>query len=82
MKRATAWLGEEGVTVRKATPNKTMRVGWNDGRSTLSVYFASKDNKKTQVVVQHGKLKDAKEAARMKTYWSKALDRLTEHLVK
>ena len=81
-KERTAWLGEEGVTVRKATPNKTMRVGWNDGKSSLSVYFASKDNQKTQVVVQHGKLKDAKEAARMKTYWAKALDRLTEHLVK
>ena len=80
-KERSAWLGEEGVVVRKATPNKTMRVSWNDGKTSLSVYFAGKDKNKSQVVVQHSKLKDAKAAARMKSYWAKALDRLTEHFM-
>ncbi len=81
-KDRTAWLGEDGVVIRKATPNKTMRVSWNDGKTSLSVYFAAKDDKKSQVVVQHSKLKDAKAAAKMKAYWAKALDRLTEQLDK
>lgn len=79
-KERSAWLGENGLTIRKATPNKTMRVTWNDGKTSLSVYFAAKD-KKGQVVVQHSKLKDAKTAARMKKYWAKALDRLRARLV-
>jgi hypothetical protein len=32
--------------------------------------------KKTQVSVQHDKLKDSAEAARMKSYWATALNRL------
>ena len=79
-KERTAWLGENGVTIRKATPNKTMHVSWNDGKTSLSVYFAAKD-KKSQVVVQHSKLKDAKIAAKMKKYWAEALDRLRAHVV-
>ena len=79
-KERTAWLGEDGLVVRKATPNKTMRVTWTDGNTSLSIYFAAKDGKKSQVVVQHSKLNDAKVAAKMKTYWAKALDRLTKHV--
>ncbi len=81
-KERTSWLRETGLLIRRATPNKTMRISWHDGKTSLSVYFAAKDNKKSQVVVQHSKLKDAKEAARMKRYWARALDRLTEHLTK
>lgn len=80
-KERSSWLGESGVEIRKATPNKTMRVSWNDGKTSLSVYFAAKGDRKSQVVVQHSKLKDAKAAAKMKTYWSRAFDRLTEHLI-
>ena len=79
-KERTEWLGEDGLVVRKATPNKTMRVTWADGKTSIAISFAAKDGKKTQVVVQHSKLSDAKAAAKMKTYWAKALDRLTEHL--
>jgi hypothetical protein len=79
-KTRKSWLEEEGLTVRKATPNKTMRVTWKDEKTGLDIYFSSKDSRKSQVVVQHNKLADAKAAARMKTYWSKALDRLKTHL--
>ncbi len=75
-KQRTAWLGEEGLVVRKSTANKTMRVTWNDGKTSLEIYFLPKDDNKSQVVVQHSKLPDAKSSARMKTYWANALDRL------
>jgi len=70
------WLGEKDLVVRKATPNKTMRVTWKDKKTSLEVYFAKKTADKTQVVVQHTKIADANAAARMKTYWTKKLDRL------
>lgn len=71
-----SWLEEEGLAVRKATANKSMRVTWNDGKTGLEINFYSKGTKKSQVVVQHNKLANAKAAAKMKTYWAKALDRL------
>lgn len=70
------WLGEDGLVVRKATKNKSMRVTWKDGKTSLEINFYPKDKDKSQVVVQHSKLGSAAVAARMKTYWSKALDRL------
>ena len=74
------WLGEEGLEVRKSTKNKSMRVTWKDGKSSLEINFYPKDKDKTQVVVQHSKLANATAATRMKTYWTKALDRLRQQL--
>jgi uncharacterized protein YndB with AHSA1/START domain len=70
------WLGEDGLHIRKATANKSMRVTWKDGKTSLEINFYPKAADKSQVVVQHSKLPSAAAAARMKTYWSKALDRL------
>lgn len=75
-----SWLEEEGLAVRKATANKSMRVTWNDDKTGLEINFYSKGTKKSQVVVQHNKLANAKAAAKMKTYWAKALDRLKVQL--
>jgi hypothetical protein len=79
-KARTQWLDENSWTVRTAKSNQTMRVTWKDGKSSLDIAFYPKDVNKSQVVVQHGKLSDAKSAARMKTFWSAALDRLREVL--
>jgi hypothetical protein len=73
-------LDEDGLVVRKATANKSMRVTWSDGKTDLEINFYAKDPKKSQVVVQHNKLPNARSAAKMKTYWSNALDRLREKL--
>jgi uncharacterized protein YndB with AHSA1/START domain len=72
------WLSENGLTVRKATTNKSMRVTWKDGKSSLEINFYPKGDDKSQVVVQHSKLPDAKAASKMKTFWGEALDRLRE----
>lgn len=80
-KRAV-WLGEENITIRKATPDKIMRVTWSDGKSSLDVQFYPKDASKTQLTVQHSKLSSAIQAQKMKTYWGKALVRLAAVLEK
>ncbi len=61
------------MTVRKATLNKSIRITWIDGRSSVEVYFWVKGAAKSQVAVQHSKLASPKEVARWKAYWAEAL---------
>jgi uncharacterized protein YndB with AHSA1/START domain len=77
-KSRSGWLSEDGLVVRKGTANKSLRMTWKDGKSSFEISFYPKGDGKSQVVVQHSKLPDAKAAAKMKTFWSKALDRLRE----
>src|SRR5262245_57434107 len=79
-KARDAWLGENNLQVRKATPNKSMRVTWTDQKTSLEVNFYPKSKDKSQVVVQHSKLASASAATKMKSYWTKALDRLRDNL--
>ena len=81
-KARNAWLAEDGLAVRKATANKSMRVTWNDVKTSLEINFYPKGGEKSQVVVQHSKLPNAKASATMKAYWGKALDRLRNSLEK
>ncbi len=74
------WLKENGLTIRKITPDKSMRITWVDQKTSLELNFYPKGLTKSQVVVLHSKLPNAKAAAKMKTYWSKNLDRLKEYL--
>jgi hypothetical protein len=69
------WL-QEPISVRKATPPKSLRLDWSGGAEVVSVNIYPKGAGKCQVVVQHGKLKSAAAARRAKAFWSKALDRL------
>ena len=79
-KARSRWLSDPDIVVRKATSNKSMRVAWVDGKTSLDVDFYVKGGGKCQVTVQHGKLDNAKQAERMKVYWSKQLERLKEVL--
>lgn len=74
------WLREDGLTIRKATVNKSMRITWTDKKTSLDLNFYPKGQSKSQVVVQHTKLPNSKRAAAMKNYWGKNLDRLKEFL--
>ncbi|MCE3259602.1 MAG: hypothetical protein K0S12_1243 [Bacteroidetes bacterium] len=71
----TKWLKEK-ITIRKSTLNKSARVTWNDGDTSLSIDFYPKDKTKSQIVVQHQKLPDSKAAERMKEFWKKKLEQL------
>lgn len=85
-----AWADEEtrknwlpsNLTIRRSTANKSLRVTWEDGKTSLAVAFNPKGKDKTQIVAQHSKLPDAKAAAKMKKFWTEALDRFKEMLVR
>ncbi len=70
------WLKDHAISIRKATPKKTMRVTWIDGKTNLDVYFYDKGAGKSQIVVDHTKLANASAAKKMKEYWKKNLERL------
>jgi uncharacterized protein YndB with AHSA1/START domain len=81
-KARQTWLNEDGLVVRKATVNKSMRITWSDRKTSVEIGFYPKGENKSQVAVQHSKLPDAKAGAKMKLYWAKALDRLRATLEK
>jgi uncharacterized protein YndB with AHSA1/START domain len=79
-KARLAWLPEDGLTIRNSTPKKTIRLTWSDGKTSVEFSFLAKSDDKTQVVVTHRKLRDAKASTKMKSYWGKALDGLRDSM--
>ena len=78
-KTRARWLPGIDLTVRKATPDKSMRITWPDS-SSVEVWFTSKSVAKSQVAVQHRKLASKADVQRMKDFWSERLDALAEIL--
>ncbi len=66
------WLDDPELTVRTSTKNKSMRVTWGDG-TNVDVGFLDKGEQKSQVAVQHSRLKSAAAVARAKKYWTRQL---------
>jgi uncharacterized protein YndB with AHSA1/START domain len=77
-RRRARWL-EGALKIRKATRPKSVRATWTD-RSRLDINLHSKGPGRCQVVVQHGRLPDARAAARMKRHWKAALESLKAYL--
>ena len=73
------WLPDADLTIRKATPDKSLRITWGDG-SNVDVGLFAKGEAKSQVALEHSKLPDAEAVARVKEYWKQALERLREAL--
>jgi hypothetical protein len=73
------WLPGVDLTVRTATPEKSMRITWPD-RTSLVIGFTGLGAEKSQVALQHGKLQDRESAARMKEYWADRLSALVDVL--
>ena len=74
------WLREDGLTVRKATANKSLRITWAGGATSVEVNFYAKGDDKSQVTLQHRKLSGAEAVPTTKAFWTDALDRLKRHL--
>ena len=75
-----AWLPDPAFTIRSETANKILHILWIDGQSSVDVAFYVKGPSKTQIALQHSKLKSAAQGEAMKSYWSEALDRLAAYL--
>lgn len=73
------WLPDVRLTVRTATPDRSMRITWSDG-TAVDLWFTRKGDSKAQVQVQHRKLPSKGAATRMKQYWEERLGALVEIL--
>ena len=73
------WMDGVKLTVRGATPNKSMRLRWEDG-SPIDVGFMAKGDAKSQVALEHRKLASKAEADRMRAFWTERLNALAAML--
>ena len=70
------WLPDTELTVRTSTRDKSIRFLTNQG-DPVEAYFAAKDQRKSQVQVQHRQLATAADAENVRAHWTAALARLT-----
>jgi uncharacterized protein YndB with AHSA1/START domain len=73
------WLGAPKMTVRKAIPNKSMRITWADG-SSVQIVFDAHGEGKSRVTVEHSKLAAQGDVAERKAFWSAAIAKLKAQL--
>ncbi len=66
------WLPGVALTVRTATPARSMRITWPD-QTSLDLWFTGKGAARSQVQVQHRRLPDKAAATRMKEFWTERL---------
>jgi hypothetical protein len=76
------WLRDHDFKITTATKNKSIRGKWIDGSTNIEFQFYPKDKSKTQLVVQHNKIKNSTGAEKMKKYWEKSLKILEDKLSK
>lgn len=75
------WLPGVALTLRKATPHRSVRITWGDG-SSVEVWLTAKGGGKSSVQVAHRKLADKTAVTRTKAFWSERLDALAEVLAR
>jgi hypothetical protein len=74
------WLPDGELRERTATKPKSARFDWGDSHTRVNVTFVAKSEAKSTVALEHRRLPDADEAARMKVYWRKRVAVLKEVL--
>jgi hypothetical protein len=67
------WLADSELSERTATKPKSARFDWGDGSTRVNVTFLARDDGKSTVALEHRRLPDAGEAARMKAFWRERL---------
>ncbi len=71
------WLPGIDWKVRTSVPDKSIRVAWEDGTS-VEFYFVAKGEKKSQLALQHRKLKSKAQAEKSKVFWGERLEGLAK----
>jgi hypothetical protein len=74
-----AWL-KQGVVVRKATPNKSLRMTVKSGATPVEVNFYARGDNKAQVAIDHRQLGSEAEVQQAKASWKDAFERLQKKL--
>lgn len=73
------WLPGIKLTIRKATPYKSVRITWED-QTSVDVGLIPKGEARSAVQVSHQKLAVKEDIARRKAYWGERLEALASLL--
>jgi hypothetical protein len=73
------WLAGVTLKIRTATPDKSVRITWDDG-TPVDIWLTAKGDSKSSVAVAHRKLPSREDAVRRKSYWGERLDALAKLL--
>lgn len=68
------------ISISASTRNKSMNAVWDEDSTRISINFYQKTKDRTQVVIQHQKLKDSGSAVDKKIFWKEKLVKLQEYL--
>ncbi len=77
-----AWLGDEPITIRRATRPRSMRITWINDQTNVDVSFWDKGPAKSTVQVQHSKLADRDDVETKRAFWRGTLTRLADQVAK
>ena len=69
------WLPGVKLTVRKATPHRSVRITWDDGTS-VEVWLTAKGPGRSSAQVAHRKLPSRESVILTKAFWTERLDAL------
>jgi hypothetical protein len=69
------WLPGVKLSVRKAVPDRSVRITWDDDTS-VEVWLTPKGTGKASAAVAHRKLADKADAERRKAFWGERLEAL------
>ncbi|MBQ1015726.1 hypothetical protein KBX53_33335 [Micromonospora sp. M51] len=67
------WLPDVEVRIRTATAPRIFRADWAGGPTRIVVGIDAVGESKARVIVLHGKLTGAEQAAELKAYWRERL---------
>lgn len=70
------WLGKQKIEIRKTTKNKSLRISWLKDDTNLEVNFYAKTKNKSQVALEHNKIRNEILAESQKKFWKKKLELL------
>ncbi|MGA9531573.1 MAG: DUF4287 domain-containing protein [Anaerolineales bacterium] len=73
------WLPEKVSGVRETTSGESLWMEWADGMR-VNVRFVAKGPSRTSLTVEHSRIPDAEQAARLKQLWKSRLSELRELL--
>jgi hypothetical protein len=81
-KNISEWTNGQNFQITKATENKSIRAAWNNGSTRISIDFYEKGKDKSQVALQHMKLKNSDDAEKMKKFWRDVMELMKVSLEK
>ncbi len=77
---AKNWFNQENRAVQTKFHERCISCEWKTDQSNVEVQFVSKGKSKTQMVVQHDRLKSSMDADIMRNFWKEHISSIIEAL--